>query len=282
MSISLDVKVDSPEVVKLNKSQKLNDICSNHLRSPSDSNVQNLTSLISIWNGIDQDGIGIEDPFDRLIQPEEIANQKLKGSFGGIHGDLNLNNILYPKEEKVGFLIDFSESELEGLAAFDLAWLESLIWNFYLFPNLIELAKYSSSSSSTIDAEKICELLQIALEAMNCCAYPADFFIAKTQNPDRHTSKQLLTKICNTLTIASEVRQYFTRKTSISFQGNDVHYALAMSFLRQSSFTIESPNPAHQSELTSILSYLCSAHYLKATTLYLKMSDVSLIVAATV
>jgi Ternary complex associated domain 9 len=266
--------------VKLSKSQKLNNICSNHLRSPSDDTVQNLTSLISIWNDIDPDGIGIEDPFDRLIQPDEIANQQLKGSFGGIHGDLNLNNILYPKEEKVGFLIDFSESELEGLVAFDLAWLESLIWNFYLFPNLIELAKYPSSNSSKIDAKEICKLLKIALEAMNCCAYPADFFIAKTQNLDRHTSKQLLTKICNTLKIASEVRQYFTRKLSISFQGNDVRYALAMSFLRQSSFTIESPNPAQQSELTSILSYLCSAHYLKATTSYLKMSDISPTVVA--
>ncbi len=284
MSISLDIKVDSPEAVKLSKSKDLNDICSKHLRSSSDGTVENLTSLINIWNSINPDGISIEGPFDRLTQPDEIANQQLKGSFGGIHGDLNLNNILYPKEEKVGFLIDFSESELEGLAAFDLAWLESLIWNFYLFPNLIELAKYSSSSSSKIDAEKICEILQIALEAMNCCAYPADFFIAKTKNPDRHTSKQLLTKICNALTIASEVRQYFTRKTSISFQGNDVHYALAMSFLRQSSFTIESPNPVQRceltSELTSILSYLCSAHYLKVTTSYLKMSDISPIVAA--
>jgi hypothetical protein len=261
MRISVDVEIDPPTKTQEKASKRLTEICRDALHLDS------LADLIEIWNKTDDNQVAVEDPFLLFSKGDEIVKLTGIGQFGGIHGDLNLNNILYPNEEKVGFLIDFSESELEGLAAFDLAWLEAQIWNYYLFPNLIELDR-----SSPLGLYK---LLHLALEAMNYCAYPADFFITKTSDSERNILKQLLNTICNTLTITNSVRQYFTRKLSISFQCDDVHYALAVCFLRQSNFDIESKNSPQNNKLINILSYLCSAHYLKATTSTLKMSDIS-------
>jgi hypothetical protein len=182
-----------------------------------------------------------------------------KGKFGGIHGDLNLNNILYPKENTVGFLIDFSESRLNGLAAFDLAWLEAQIWNHYLFPNLAELAEHFTTSSKE---ETVRRLLRLVLKAMNTTANPHELFAAACYPGKEAPFSTARTCIENSLIITHEIRKLITNKLSIGFQGDDVNYALMVCFFRQSKFTIHLKNEAQQSPWINLLSYLCSTYYL--------------------
>jgi hypothetical protein len=176
------------------------------------------------------------------------------GKFATIHGDLNLNNILYPTGSDVGFLIDFSESKLEGIAAFDLAWLEAQIWNHYLFSNLIELVKFSEKAVGT---EEI-NLLFLTLEFMNNTANPNEVFSTRCGITSQSTAK---TCVENVLKITYEVRKFFTDSLGLEFKGKDVNYALSVCFLRQSNFDIEIHHQSQNSPWIALLSYLCSTYY---------------------
>jgi Ternary complex associated domain 9 len=140
MPVSLDVKLDenNSEIDKIKKN--LNNNC---LKLELDLSIP---VLLDIWARLSNNN-EIEDPISLLSNSDEIIRRKLIGTFGGIHGDLNLHNIQYPKENTVGFLIDFDKSKLEGLSTYDLAWLEAQIWNHYLFPNIVELAKHLPSTT---------------------------------------------------------------------------------------------------------------------------------------
>jgi Ternary complex associated domain 9 len=214
--------------------------------------------LHDLWIRYDQPKREYEDLIDFFVQGD-FTDKKLKHiKLGGIHGDLNLNNILYPKDNTVGFLIDFSESKLDGLAAFDLAWLEAQIWNYYLFPNIVELVGLLPSDKNN-KHEKICELLKLALTAINTTANPNELFAANTGiNLPPSTARNCIE---NVLTITYKIRKMITDKLEIEFRGIDVNYALTVCFYRQAKFDIDLTNKSQKSDWINLLSYLCSIHY---------------------
>jgi Ternary complex associated domain 9 len=209
-----------------------------------------------------------EDPTKIFSNGNSVANKKLKnGKFGGIHGDLNLNNILYPKDNTDGFLIDFSESSLSGLSVFDLAWLEGQIWNYYLFPNLIELTKHLPTDDTHRGKfpkyMRTIQLLFNALEAMNESAYPDEVFESMFKMIDgKKDSSTALICLKNVLIVTHSVRSLVTKKLDINFRARDIQYALTCCFLRMSKFDIKPTNSELEDPLINILSYLSSTYYL--------------------
>lgn len=64
-----------------------------------------------------------------------------EGHQGAIHGDLNLNNILYLPEENIGWLIDFEWCRSAGMIAYDYAKLEIELFQHFLLPEMLALER---------------------------------------------------------------------------------------------------------------------------------------------
>jgi hypothetical protein len=133
------------------------------------------------------------------------------------------------------------------------------IWNYYLFPNIVELAKYPDTQSSDDRSTKILDLLRIALDAMNNAANPDELFSACTGGALPKSTAR--TCIKNVLAITYKTRKYFTDELGINFKGDDVNYALCVCFLRQSKFDINPVHTSQESPWINLLSYLCSTYY---------------------
>jgi Ternary complex associated domain 9 len=218
-----------------------------------------LVELIDRWNNVNEQKLDREKHIFYYFQGDNAFSIKPQnGKFGVIHGDLNLNNILYAENEIIGFLIDFANAKSEGLVAFDIAWLETQIWNNFLFPNIVELAR-RSPSGRTEHAEEICFLLNLAIESINNTNYPDRLFSAQISGT--RTDDPLMICILNTLKVTSSARKLMTKKLGIPFKHGDINYALAVSFLRHTRFNIGA-NTAQSSEWIGNQSFLCANYYL--------------------
>lgn len=113
------------------------------------------------------------DPFDLLDVFANGGPSPITGSFcieahkGPIHGDLNLENILFAGDEEVGWLIDFEYSQTEGMVAWDLAKLEVELWNWHIFHCLRNLSTLFEEQD-----EGIMFLLQSTLAACDDLSDP--------------------------------------------------------------------------------------------------------------
>lgn len=91
--------------------------------------------------------------------PMDIA---FEGVNGAVHGDLNLGNVLFTKDDPEGWLIDFERSAPDSLVAFDFAKLEVEGMNWHLFPAIQELAEALSG------AAPVEKLAMSALRSLEC------------------------------------------------------------------------------------------------------------------
>lgn len=251
-SLWLRLPIDAELIIKLDSDNtRLNNLRQEIERKGKLS----IENLIDLW----QKSNGLEN----IIDPFSILEHKFifKGSCGKIHGDLNLNNILYPADEKTGFLIDFARAKKHGSIAFDLAWLEAQIWNYYLIPGLISLAKYIAPADST---RIIYQMLYLALKSSDFIGDGANFFNSQVKGIDncQHVSSDLTFVICNSLKIIDSIRNFAREKLSIHINNDELKYALGVSFLRHSKFTIDTKHYLEGSDRINVLSYLAAAHYL--------------------
>jgi hypothetical protein len=186
----------------------------------------------------------IPNPFERILNVE-LSSKKLSGSVGVIHGDLNLNNILYPEGENVGFLIDFAKTKNNGLVAFDVAWLEVHIWNKYVFPEI--LVRYSVGNTENLDVNQI---LFLSLESAD----------GNQKGIHSRIIRSPSSPLSSTLKIIDSIRD-FTQQKLPQVGIEEQHYCLGVSFLRYSKFP-ELDDVKEISDKINVLSFLAAAYYL--------------------
>jgi hypothetical protein len=263
MPVSLKIKTDSSNIEMDSLEERLESRIKDALNS-EDQNC-NLNKMLSeLGKALPRFSSSLKEDPIAIFRNGKYVDEKImgEGKFGGIHGDLNLNNILYPQNNPDGFLIDFSESSSSGLSAFDLAWLEGHIWNHYLFPNLIQLTQHLQINDTPTQFQSVCKLLFIALKAMNHSPYPDEEFKSQFLIIGGQESITSLTCLKNVLTITHNVRSLITKKLEIDFRGLDVQYALSCSFLQMSGFDIKLTNNEQDNPWINVLSYLSSTYYL--------------------
>lgn len=154
---------------------------------------------------------------------------------GAIHGDLNLNNILFSTNEETGWLIDFEYSCEDGMVAFDLAKLEAEIWNHFVFS---ELSKLSGTLT-----RPVLEFLEAALFAADAGSGGAAVFAARLGL----ANKELLESFEKLLNAITQVREY---GKLIKLGDDELRWARAAYFL---------VSAKHLEGMCPALAYLASA-----------------------
>jgi Ternary complex associated domain 9 len=259
MKVSVNVKMDiNSNYIQ----QKFYNYQEWQICKDSDEFPSKIEELIEFWNRVTNQPLPEkENPFDYFesskLKTGNIPEQK--GTFGAIHGDLNLSNILYPGDEETGFLIDFTYAKAEGLVVLDIAWIEAQIWNYYLFPNIVELARYFPSSVPNENPEKICYLLSIAIEAANHSKDPDILFADQIDSIKK--DNPVLIRILNILRSTHSARQLMTQNLGVNFNRGEINYALAVSFLQHTRFNA-SKETAQSSAWVGTQSFLCASYYL--------------------
>jgi Ternary complex associated domain 9 len=210
--------------------------------------------LLDSWKETLEIQEDVKDPFDIVKYGFEF-----KGLSGTIHGDLNLNNILCPEGEQVGFLIDFPKARKDGLIAFDLAWLEVRIWRYYLIPNIISLAALFSNSK-----EISYKMLHSALKSSDFAGDSSKLFnsFADHDKEYGYIGSELLAPISNSLKIISTIREFSRQKLSISIKEKQMRYGLGVSFLNNCKYAVKTKNYFNDPEEINVLSYLAASYYL--------------------
>jgi hypothetical protein len=210
-------------------------------------NVDNLQKVIEEWK--DSNYIYFQEKEDLTIfNPlETILNSKipLTGYSGAIHGDLNLNNILYPEDENVGFLIDFAKTKKDGLIAYDFAFLEVHIWIRYLLPNIL-----ISFSPDNLADLSISQILFLSLELVN----------GNQRGIHSRFISSPSSRLHNALKIIASIRQLVKQKLP-EITPEEQYYCLGASFLKYSKFP-GLDNVAEISDKINVLSFLAAAYYL--------------------
>ncbi len=186
----------------------------------------------------------ISNPFE-IISNVELSSKNMTGSAGVIHGDLNLNNILYPEGENVGFLIDFAKTKNNGLVAFDVAWLEVHIWNKYVFPEI--LVRCSVGNIENLDVNQI---LFLSLESAD----------GNQKGIHSRIIRSPSSPLSSTLKIIDSIRD-FTKQKLPQVGIEEQHYCLGVSFFRYSKFA-KLDDVKEISDKINVLSFLASAYYL--------------------
>jgi Ternary complex associated domain 9 len=188
------------------------------------------------------------DKESMIANPYNILNGK-KYTFDGIksvrHGDLNPNNILYPEDDAVGFLIDFARTKDNELIAFDFAWLEAQLWNYYVLPRLVEITMNLERSSLTLH-----QALFLSLKLLDPTEQDIDSW---------KFSHNLPSSLNNAFAIVRSIRQFIIDKLpGISLQ--EQNYCLGVSFLRHSRFSMNDEESVR--DKIKVMSFLASAYYL--------------------
>lgn len=176
---------------------------------------------------------------------------------GAIHGDLNLNNILFSANETVGWLIDFELVKEQGMIAFDLAKLEVEIWNHHLSPYLALIATLP-------DSERISNCYQILGWCLQALDFPGDeseFFMTKVRSTQEFssTSESLLKPVNNTLKVLNAIRVFSLEKCKLT--PTELKWALAAYFFNSVKFHSTSKLKEFRT-CSSIFAFLASAWYL--------------------
>nr|VFJ56543.1 MAG: Phosphotransferase enzyme family protein [Candidatus Kentron sp. DK] len=86
-----------------------------------------------------------DDPITMFVAGPPVGaglqpHYTIRACRGAIHGDLNLDNILFPDDANVGWLIDFECAHSDGMVAYDIAKFEGEIWSHHLIPALLDIA----------------------------------------------------------------------------------------------------------------------------------------------
>ncbi len=205
---------------------------------------------------------------ERLTSPLKVfGNQSIlphhytiPAHAGPIHGDLNLNNILYPANETVGWLIDFELVKEQGMIAFDLAKLEVEIWNHHLSPYLAVLATLSRSSH----ASRCYQLLCWSLQALDFLGDETEFFITKVRSDEEFSapSDVLLIPISNALKIIKAIRRFGLEQCKL--MPEELKWALAAYFFNAVKFPSQTKKFKASSGCTAVFAFLASAWHLDA------------------
>lgn len=152
---------------------------------------------------------------------------------GPIHGDLNLNNILFGGEEQIGWLIDFEASQERGMLAFDLAKIEIEVANHHLFPELERLSKAMMLEKATL-----LDLLAGALYALDVAKEPLAVFRNFVQKRYKIGSESLniLRETEGLLRILAEVRQQGAKILDETKSLEEWHWARAAYWFTSAKF----------------------------------------------
>jgi hypothetical protein len=201
----------------------------------------------------------IPSPID--IFRSQVCEPKNYTSFLGyaapIHGDLNLNNILYAANETVGWLIDFERVKEQGLVAYDLAKLEGEIWIHHLLPYLKELA-----SLSPAQLVKNCyQLLYFCLQSSEFSGDEGEFLKTKVRSEEQFNfvSELLLTPITNLLKVIKSIREFGFSKCKITKE--ELKWSLSTYFLNTARLHFP-PEKSDQNNYIKVLAFLASAWHL--------------------
>ncbi|WP_044170005.1 lipopolysaccharide kinase InaA family protein [Kamptonema formosum] len=196
----------------------------------------------------------LPNPFDYFGDRSQIPyHYTLSAHIGAIHGDFNLQNILFGSEqEQVGWLIDFERSQDRGMVAFDFAKLEVEIWNHHLTPSLANLANLWPNGGSD---KAHYRLLDAALRAVEFEGNSAEFFAAQLAQPDLAASQTLTLPVGNALKAIAAIRRFALKTCKLDMA--ELRWALSAYFLNSSKFPDIDP-------WSSIFAFLASAWHLQA------------------
>ena len=132
---------------------------------------------------------------------------------------MNLENILFAKDEKVGWLIDFESAKEEGMIAFDFAKLEMEIWNNHLSPLFARFA-------SAVDKDNHYNLLIWLLETLDYGDRGCGLFEARVRGKYNITeTSELLLPIKNSIIIITAIRNLAYNQVHLSEE--ELRWALA-------------------------------------------------------
>ncbi|EDX74099.1 hypothetical protein MC7420_4084 [Coleofasciculus chthonoplastes PCC 7420] len=217
---------------------------------------ETLNHLLNTFSEVS--GKQLANPFDWLgNRPLLPYHYTIAGHSGSIHGDLNLQNILFAGEkEQVGWLIDFERSQKQGMVAFDLAKLEVQIWNHHLTPCLTQLA--TTLESPDTSKPQICyHLLDLALKATDFEDYSAELFQTQLKLNDLllSASDLLLIPIANTIKLIACIRGFAMKQCQLT--------PIELSWAR-AVYCLNSAKYPNLSSWYCILAFLASAWHLDA------------------
>lgn len=196
----------------------------------------------------------LPNPFDYFgDRPKIPYHYTLSAHVGAIHGDFNLQNILFGSEqEQVGWLIDFERAQDRGMVAYDFAKLEVEIWNHHLTPSLANLASLWPHGGKN---KPHYGLLDLALRAVEFEGNSAEFFAAQLAQPDLAASQTLTLPIGNALKAIAAIRQFALKTCKLDMA--ELRWALAAYFFNSVKFPDINP-------WSSIFAFLASAWHLEA------------------
>ncbi len=194
------------------------------------------------------EAVELPDPLATLLGPSEVLGKVITARQGPIHGDLNLENIIFPRGSSLaGWLIDFERAEASGMLALDFAKLEVEICCHVFFPLLHDL--------SPADAV-LPKLLLYSREAV--CSRPAGTTfeeLARASLPSGKTRQ--VQAACGLLDIVQELRNMVAKA---KIKSEELDWALAAQFLAWVKFA--PPNKPW----AALSPYLASAWHLKQAT----------------
>jgi len=196
----------------------------------------------------------LPNPFDYFgDRPKIPYHYTLSAHIGAIHGDFNLQNILFgSQQEQVGWLIDFERSQDRGMVAFDFAKLEVEIWIHHLTPSLVNLAALWPQGG---EDKPHYRLLDLALRAVEFEGNSAEFFTAQLAQPDLVASQTLTLSIGNALKAIAAIRRFALKNCKLDIA--ELRWALTAYFLNSAKFPGINP-------WSSICAFLASAWHLAA------------------
>jgi len=198
----------------------------------------------------------LPNPFDYFGDRALIPYQyTISAHVGAIHGDFNLQNILFGSEhEQVGWLIDFERSQSQGMVAFDFAKIEVEIWNHHLSPSLINFANLLPNSEK--EKHHHYRLLNWALRAAEFEGDSAEFFATQLAAQLNIVPSQALTlPIGNALKAIATIRQFAIKTCKLDMA--ELRWALAAYFLNSAKFP-------HIKPWSSLFAFFASAWHLES------------------
>ncbi len=187
----------------------------------------------------------------------------ITGHAAPIHGDLNLNNILYPVSETCGWLIDFERVKEQGLIAFDLAKLEGEIWINHLLSYLQELAAISPEDI----ASSCFQLLYFSLQALDFSGDEVAFFKTRIGSTESFSSmsETLLIPVANAFRVIKAIRIFGMSKCKLTME--EFRWGLAGYFFNAARLHFP-PRREKSDNYSATFAFLASAWHLSAVLPY--------------
>lgn len=258
----LDIDNQEQEKIKRKINENLSNLgWLNNLDKESTSNdiFDYILQKFAEVNSLSQDSL--TSPFKVFGQNSILPHHYTIAAHAGvIHGDLNLNNLLYTSGDSVGWLIDFELVKEQGMIAFDLAKLEVEIWNHHLSPYLATVAKIIAGDHGNSSYQ----LLNWCLQALDFAGDETAFFVSKVKSEKTfsETSEDLLVPIINALKLIKAIRRFAMAKCRLT-QG-ELKWALAGYFFNAIKFNSQNEKYKSATPCTAIFAFLASAWHLDA------------------